>query len=718
MTGATSNAFNITPGTASKLVFSQQPTNAQAGSSITPAITVQVEDANNNLVTTSTASIVVAIGTNAGGGTLSGTLTQSAVNGVATFTNLSINKTGTGYTLAASSTGLAGTVSNGFNITAGAASKLAFNVQPSTTTAGQAISSAVTVQVQDANGNVVTTDASNISITISAPGAFSGSSTATVSASSGVATFSNLVPTVAGTFTLSASDGLLTSATSNSFTVNAGALAKFVIATISSPQTAGVAFNVTVTAQDANGNTVANYNGDGNKANLTSTGALVGSPITTASFTNGMVVQSVTITNTGNFTITAVGTGQGNGIGGVPSNLFTVNAGPAASLTVSAPASATAGTAFNFTVTAKDSFGNVATGYAGAVKFNSTDAQAVLPANSALTNGTGTFSATLKTAGVRTITGTDTVNGSIAGVSGNITVSAGSATALVVTAPTSATAGTAFNFTVTAKDAFSNVATGYAGMVKFSSTDAQAVLPANSALTNGTGTFSATLKTAGTQIITATDTVTSSVTGSSGNITVSAGSAAAISAFSGSGQNTTVGDGICKSLGSVGAGRLRQSSQRGGCNVCCAQQRSRAGRLTTALTNIVAATDATGHAGTTFTANTVAGVYAVTASTSGVATSASFSLANLAGAITHLALSPATATITVGGNQVFMAEGLDYIQQSRWRRYERNNLHHRSGRILRNSEPWQQYVHCYCCGHEWVQSHSDRNLHEQCDRER
>ena len=658
LTGATSNAFNITPGTASKLVFSQQPTNAQAGSSITPAITMQVEDANNNLVTTSTASIVVVIGTNAGGGTLSGTLTQSAVNGVATFANLSINKTGTGYTLAASSTGLAGTVSNGFNITAGAASKLAFNVQPSTTTAGQAISSAVTVQVQDANGNVVTTDASNISITISAPGAFSGSSTATVSASSGVATFSNLVPTVAGTFTLSASDGLLTSATSNSFTVNAGALAKFVIATISSPQTAGVAFNVTVTAQDANGNTVANYNGDGNKANLTSTGALVGSPITTASFTNGMVVQSVTITNTGNFTITAVGTGQGNGIGGVPSNLFTVNAGPAASLTVSAPASATAGTAFNFTVTAKDSFGNVATGYAGTVKFNSTDAQAVLPANSALTNGTGTFSATLKTAGVRTITGTDTVNGSIAGVSGNITVSAGSATALVVTAPTSATAGTAFNFTVTAKDAFSNVATGYAGMVKFSSTDAQAVLPANSALTNGTGTFSATLKTAGIQIITATDTVTSSVTGSSGNITVSAGSAAAITVFSGSGQSTPVGVAFANPL--IALVQDGFGNPVSGVTVTFAAPNSGpSGTFNNSVTNIVAATDATGHAGTTFTANTVAGVYAVTASTSGVATSASFSLANLAGAITHLALSPATATITAGANQVYMAEGLD-----------------------------------------------------------
>ena len=309
-------------------------------------------------------------------------------------------------------------------------------------------------------------------------------------------------------------------------------------------------------------------------------------------------------------------------------------------------------------MTAKDSFGNVATGFADTVKFSSTDAQAVLPPNSALTNGTGTFSATLKTAGVSTITGTDTVNGSIAGISGNITVSAGSATALVVTAPASATAGTAFNFTVTAKDSFGNVATGFADMVKFSSTDAQALLPANSALTNGSAAFSATLKTAGNQIITATDTVTSSITGSSGNITVLAGSAAAITAFSGSGQSTSVGMAFANPL--VALVQDGFGNPVSGVTVTFTAPSSGAsGMFSNSTAAILAATDASGHASTTFTANTMAGGYAVTASTSGVATSANFSLANLAGAITHLALTPATATITAGGNEVYLAEGLD-----------------------------------------------------------
>ena len=94
------------------------------------------------------------------------------------------------------------------------------------------------------------------------------------------------------------------------------------------------------------------------------------------------------------------------------------------------------------------------------------------------------------------------------------------ATHLTVTTPTTATAGTAFNVKVTALDAANHAVPGYSGTVHFSSTDRQAMLPANSKLTNGTGTFSATLETVGGQTITATDTVTASITGTSNSIVV------------------------------------------------------------------------------------------------------------------------------------------------------------------------------------------------------
>jgi hypothetical protein len=83
--------------------------------------------------------------------------------------------------------------------------------------------------------------------------------------------------------------------------------------------------------------------------------------------------------------------------------------------------------------------------------------------------------------------------------------------------------------TVTLLDAYGNVATGYTGTVHFTSSDARAVLPANYTFTSadaGTHAFSVTLKTAGSQSITAADTLTSSLTATSAGIVVSPAAAA------------------------------------------------------------------------------------------------------------------------------------------------------------------------------------------------
>jgi hypothetical protein len=180
-----------------------------------------------------------------------------------------------------------------------------------------------------------------------------------------------------------------------------------------------------------------------------------------------------------------------------------------------------AGTPFNIAVTALDASNVTVSSYAGTVHFTSSDNQAVLPANSALTGGTGTFPVTLNSAGSQTITATDN---SISGTSSPIAVK-GTTHFSVTSTTTTLAAGTSFNFTVSALDSANNVFTTYSGTVKFTSLDAQAALPSNATLTNGTGTFSATLKTAGNQTITATDTVTASTIGSSSAITVNAGPA-------------------------------------------------------------------------------------------------------------------------------------------------------------------------------------------------
>ncbi len=231
----------------------------------------------------------------------------------------------------------------------------------------------------------------------------------------------------------------------------------------------------------------------------------------------------------------------------------TVGGAVATHLSVTAPATATANSAFNVTVTALDASNAVVTGYTGTVHFTSTDGQAVLPANSTLTNGTGTFSVTLKTNGTQTVTATDIVTSSITGTSGNITVAAsGIATHFSVTAPTNATSGAALNFTVTALTSSNATATGYTGTIHFTSSDGNAVLPANSTLTNGAGTFSATLNTLGTQTITATDTVTSSITGTSGTINVTAvANPQLVVQTAGTGTGTVTGNGITCTSGSA-----------------------------------------------------------------------------------------------------------------------------------------------------------------------
>ncbi|HEX6615843.1 MAG TPA: PxKF domain-containing protein [Gemmatimonadales bacterium] len=193
-------------GPASKLAFAQQPTDADATSAIAPAVTVQVLDANNNLVLSSSAPVTLSIGTNPGAGTLSGTTVQNAVNGVATFAGLSIDEFGAGYTLLASSGALTGATSSPFTIKVGPASQAAFTAQPSGGTAGTAFTVQPVIAIEDAGGNVkVSGSGSGATVTLSiTPG--TGASGATLScnslalqASAGVASFAGCALSKVGT---------------------------------------------------------------------------------------------------------------------------------------------------------------------------------------------------------------------------------------------------------------------------------------------------------------------------------------------------------------------------------------------------------------------------------------------------------------------------------------------------------------------------------------
>jgi hypothetical protein len=296
-----------------------------------------------------------------------------------------------------------------------------------------------------------------------------------------------------------------------------------------SPATAGVSSSLTVTARDTFGNIATGYGGTVHFTSSDSGPVLLPVNYTFVAGDAGVHTFAATLkTATSAASITAKDTTTAT-ITGTQSPIVVTPAG-AATLTVSGFLSpVTAGVSGNLTVTARDAFGNVASGYLGSVHFTSSDGAAVLPANYTFVAGDAgahTFPATLKTAGnAASITAKDTTTATITGTQQPIVVTpAGAATLSVSGFPSTVVAGMSGNLTVTAKDTFGNGATGYLGTVHFTSNDGAAVLPANYTFVAGdTGvhSFPATLKTVtATGSITATDTTTTSITGSQQPIVV------------------------------------------------------------------------------------------------------------------------------------------------------------------------------------------------------
>lgn len=116
LTSLASAPFTITPGPATQLAFTTQPSSGIAGDVISPAVVVSALDAFANVAAFS-GVVTVAAGANPVGATLSGSTTATAVAGVATFAGLRLNFGGVGFTLTASATGLTSAVSNPFNST-------------------------------------------------------------------------------------------------------------------------------------------------------------------------------------------------------------------------------------------------------------------------------------------------------------------------------------------------------------------------------------------------------------------------------------------------------------------------------------------------------------------------------------------------------------------------------------------------------------------------
>ena len=353
------NAANLVANwpAATKLKFTTQPANGVAGTALA-AIKVSVENVSGNVVIGNSSAVTLKLGSNPGGATLGGTLTVNAANGIATFSDITLNKVGTGYTLMATDGSLTGDTSTAFNIAPAVAANVLFTTQPpATAVAGGPFGATVTIR--DAFGNVATGNTSAVTLALTTPNGATLAGTKTVNAVAGVATFSGLSIDKTGSYTLTATDAGLTAAVSSSISISHGAAAKLAFTTQPPPSLAsGAGFSVGVTVQDAAGNTVTGNSSVVSIALTTPAGATL-SGITIAATTNGVAtINGLSIDKVGSYTLTATDAS----LAAATSTSIAVRAGNAAKLQFTLqPVDLMAGNTINVAVAIEDAAGNVET---------------------------------------------------------------------------------------------------------------------------------------------------------------------------------------------------------------------------------------------------------------------------------------------------------------------------------------------------------------------
>jgi hypothetical protein len=342
LAGATSSTFTINTAPATRVVFFVHPATTAAGQTMA-AVVVQARDNFGNVDNNFVGQVGVGISSNPGNGTLSGTTTATGANGklvggVATFNDLSIDKSGSPYRLTAQSSGLTSDISSAFSITGGAADHLTFTVAPTTNVAGADISQPPDIQVTafDALGNVATGFGGDVTLAITTGTGTAGANllgTPTATAGSGVAVFSLFLSIdSAGTgYTLSATTTTagITGTTSATFDILPAAATKlgFIVQPSNTAANATITPAVRVAAQDAFGNTVTTINGGGVTLVIGTNAGGPGTVLTgggPGAFTNGVAtLAGLSINNPGNgFTLSASSTGPV--LTGVISNAFNI----------------------------------------------------------------------------------------------------------------------------------------------------------------------------------------------------------------------------------------------------------------------------------------------------------------------------------------------------------------------------------------------------------
>ena len=377
---ATSNTFTITPGPAARLrIHTEPPASATAGVGFAPQPVIWVEDTGGNRVTTDNSTVVTATRL-AGAGTLRGILTATAINGIVTFSNLSHNVANTISILFDSGT-LTPDTSRNILVSPATTARLTFLQQPANTTAGAAITPAVTVTLSDAFGNPVTTTGTPVTISLaSGSGVLNG--TLVRNTVSGIAGFANLSINVSGSKSLRASSGTLTSATSDAFVISPGRAKTLVFAQQPTNAVAASVLSPAVTLQvrDSLGNNVPASGVPVTVALSSGSGTLGGTTTRSTDIAGLATFNDLSITIAGSKNLSA--------------------SGPALTTTVSTAFTITAGAAGKLAFVQQPTITKAGATIAPAVTVQLTDAQgnsvrtAGVSVSFTLSSGTGTLAGT------------------------------------------------------------------------------------------------------------------------------------------------------------------------------------------------------------------------------------------------------------------------------------------------------------------------------------
>lgn len=546
--------LNTVPGSARALAMQTSPgANAVVGTLFDPQPEISTLDQFGNFCYFDVTTIVTAARAT-GTASLLGTLQQTVIGGVASFTNFSANTADT-ITIRFSANNCPSITSDPITINPAPADRFVFATQPGSATAGFPFGSQPILRTQDRFGNFTTqalADHQDVTLTVSTgSGTILGTTTLDIgtSAGKGTVSFTGLEIDLAGTnYQLTASSPGFASVASAVFTVNPGAFTRLQLLMpgevaapttlsgktgVASAQIAGTPFNAIINAVDAYWNVIKTVTDTVGIASSDSNATLPAN----AALVTGTKTMSVTLKTAGNATITASDISNPSKTSSASPSMV-INAGAFSKLQILAPGEAAApgtaagktgapvsqsvGTSFNVVINAVDANWNLIPSINDMVGLTCSDANAILSANAPLGGGTAMLSVTPRTAGSATVTARDVTDTSkTSNTTPGIMIAAGPFVQLQllvpgeVAAPGTATgktgvplqevAGGSFAVTVNAVDSNWNTVATISDIISLASSDASAILPANVSLVAGSQSLNVTLNGIGSATLTASD---------------------------------------------------------------------------------------------------------------------------------------------------------------------------------------------------------------------